>query len=93
VLHLLQFNTAGLIILAISFGAAFGVGAVVGFNDEGRLMVIAGGIAALLDFSYRLMSHDGHWLHPRKGGMLLFLPVWPFGMLWVGLGTYYIMTK
>jgi hypothetical protein len=91
-LHVLHINVAGLLILAISFGIAFGAGWIAGFSDEGRLMVIAGALVALVDFTFRVTRENGHWFSASRGGALFFLPVWLFGVLWAGLGTYYVMT-
>jgi len=91
-LHVLHINATGLAILAVSFATAIGVGWIAGFNDEGRLMILGGALVSLLDFTLRVAREEGHWLYPTRGGMLFFLPLWMFGVLWVGLGTYYAMT-
>jgi hypothetical protein len=91
-LHVLHVNVTGIIILAIGFGIAFAVGFLGGFNDEGRLMIIAGVLVSLIDFTMRVTRQDGHLFYPSRGGALFFIPVWIFGMLWVAFGTYDVMT-
>ena len=83
------FNYAGIIIAAIGFAVAFGIGAIVGTSAEGPLMMIARPLVAILDFAYRFKSANGHWFIPHRGGSLFFLPVWVFGVLWFILGIVY----
>ena len=90
-LHLLHINVIGLAILAFGFGAAFAVGWLGGFDDEGRLMMIAGPLISLLDFTYRVTRDDCHLLRPSSGGMLFYIPLWLVGALWLALGTYYVV--
>lgn len=90
-LHFLHINSVGLAILVFSFGAAFGIGWLAGLGNEGEVMAIGGALVALMDFTVRLFGEDGHWLYPRRGGMFLFLPVWVFGLLWLGLGVYRVL--
>jgi hypothetical protein len=85
------YNYAGIIITAIGFAAAFGVGAIVGSSAEGPLMMIAGPSIALLDLAYRFKLENGHWFIPHRGGSLFFLPVWLLGALWFVLGIVYIV--
>jgi hypothetical protein len=85
----LFFNMAGLIMTAIAFAAAFGIGAIFGINAEGPLMIIAGPLAAALDLGYRWNRADARLLAADAGGSLLFLPVWMFGALWFVLGVVY----
>lgn len=84
-------NIPGLIILAISFAIAFGIGQLIGTTKQGPLMIIAGPLVVASDLAYRLKRPDGDWLHPNCGGSLFFLPVWPFGILWLVLGVIYTM--
>ncbi len=88
---MIVFNLVGLAILAISFGIAFVAGHLFGVSSEGAVMIIAGPIAAVCDVGYRL-RHGGSpsWFHPRRGGHLLFLPIWLFGVLWTVLGVAYV---
>lgn len=83
------YNYVGLIMAAIAFAAAFGVGALIGTNAEGPLMIIAGPLLAALDIGYRLATRDGHLYIPDKGGSLFFLPAWSLGALWFVLGIVY----
>ncbi len=83
------FNYAGIIMTVIAFAVAFGVGAVMGTNAEGPLMIIAGPLLAAMDVTYRLKTKDGHIGIPHKGGSLFFLPAWAFGALWLVLGIVY----
>jgi hypothetical protein len=89
--YLLITNASGVLVLVISFGAAFLVGVIGGFNDEGRLMIVGGALVALLDFTYRVTAQNGNWLSPARGGMLFFIPLWILGVFWVGLGTWYLV--
>lgn len=83
------FNIPGIVIVAISFAIAFGVGHLTGTSAEGPLMIIAGSLAAAFDVIYRLKQSVRHWFHPSYGGSLFFLPVWIFGVLWMVLGVVY----
>ena len=80
-------NLAGVVELAIAFGAAFGVGHLTGLSAEGPLMLIAGPLAIACDLGYRLARSQGHWFHPGCGGSMFYLPVWLFGILWLVLGA------
>ncbi len=81
-------NAIGLIMTVIALAVALGVGAVVGMDDEGPLMMLAGPLLATMDFAYRMTSLDGHIYIPNKGGSLFFLPAWAFGVLWLVLGIF-----
>ncbi len=83
------FNYAGIIITAIGFALAFGIGKIIGTTAEGPMMIIAGPLIAILDLAYRFKSAEGHWFTPHRGGSLFFLPVWAFGALWLVLGLIY----
>jgi hypothetical protein len=83
------FNYVGILMTVIAFAVAFGIGAIVGTDAEGPLMVIAGPLLAGMDIAYRLNTRDGHIYIPHKGGSLFFLPAWAFGGLWFVLGIIY----
>ena len=83
------FNYPGIIIAAIGFAIAFGIGAIFGTSAEGPLMLIGGPIVALLDLGYRFTVKNGHWFIPHRGGSLFFLPVWALGAFWFVLGIVY----
>ena len=83
------FNLVGIAMVVIAFVVAFAVGAVIGTDAEGPLMIIAGPLLAAMDIGYRLKTKDGHIYIPNKGGSLFFLPVWAFGALWFILGIVY----
>jgi hypothetical protein len=85
-LHLL--NAPGLVILAIGFGVAWVIGSLFGDTREAALMVIGNPLIVSGDLAYRLLRKEGHWLHPWKGGMCVFLPVWILGVFWFGLGVH-----
>jgi len=83
------FNYIGIIICAVAFGLAFGIGKLLGVDGEGPLMMIAGPLVIALDFAYRLTAKDGHWIIPHRGGSLFFVPAWCLGVLWLVLGAVY----
>ena len=83
------FNYVGIIMTAIAFAVAFGVGAIFGTEAEGPLMIIAGPLLAAMDVTYRLNTKGGHLYIPDRGGSLFFLPVWAFGAFWFVLGIVY----
>lgn len=83
------FNVPGIIIAAIAFGIAFGVGHLAGTTAEGPLMIIAGPLCAALDLAYRYRRPERHWFHPNLGGALFFIPVWILGIVWLVLGMAY----
>jgi hypothetical protein len=89
---LIWFNDAALIMLVLAFGTAFGRGTVTGFSTRGHFMAIAGPLIILSDLGYRLSREHGHWIDANRGGSLLGFPLWPFGVLWLGLGVYYLVT-
>jgi hypothetical protein len=84
--RMIFFNLIAVVILAISFGIAFGVKAVLGMTDESTVTLIAAAIAILCDMTYRSTSPHGHWFSPGGGGSLMFLPVWLLGVIWLLLG-------
>lgn len=86
------FNLIGIVMFAISFGSAYGVGRIAGYASpsEGMMMMIAGPLATLLDFLYR-RRYGGSWFRPSAGGSLFFLPVWGFGILWFFFGLAYLI--
>lgn len=83
------FNIPGIIMAALAFGIAFGVGSLAGTNAEGPLTLIGGVLILVFDLAYRLLRKAGHWLVPNQGGSLFFLPAWMFGVLWTILGIVY----
>ncbi len=83
------YNYPGIIMMAIGFAVAFGIGKMLGTSAEGPLMVIAGPLIAAMDLVYRFKSKDGHWFAPDRGGSLFFLPAWSWGVLWLVLGIVY----
>jgi hypothetical protein len=87
--EVIVYNIPGIIMVAISFGIAIGVGHLLGISAEGPLMIIAGPLCAACNLGYRFMRPGGHWFHPDRGGSLFFLPVWLLGIVWVVLGAAY----
>jgi hypothetical protein len=83
------FNLPGILIAAIAFGIAFGVGHLAHLSGEGPLMIIAGPLCAAMDLVYRAKRSGRGWFHPSLGGALFFIPVWVFGILWFVLGIVY----
>ncbi len=82
------FNLVGIIMMIIGFTISFGIGAILGTDAEGPLMMILGPILIAMDVTDRLRSKGGHLYIPSRGGSLFFLPVWAFGVLWFVLGIY-----
>ena len=80
------FNTPGIVIVAIGFGIAYGIGAIFGTAAEKPMMLIAGLLIAAIDMAYRLISDEGHWLTPKAGGSLFFVPAWVIGVIWATIG-------
>ena len=85
------FNWLGLLMAAIAFGTAFGVGHLVGTTTKGPLMTIAGPLCAAIDLAYRYRRPDRRWFHPSFGGALFFIPVWILGIVWLVLGVVYVV--
>jgi hypothetical protein len=83
------FNIAGMVMMLISFGIAYGVCHMLGNTAEGFWMVISGLVAMVLDFTYRFMKAVPRYFHPKGGGSVFFLPVWLFGVIWLVLGVVY----
>ncbi len=88
-LTVIIFNLPGILMAAVAFGIAFGIGHLVGISAEGPLMMIAGPLCAAIDLAYRHRRPDRHWFHPGFGGALFFIPVWMFGIVWLVLGVVY----
>jgi hypothetical protein len=87
------FNFIGLGICAVAFGVAFVVGMLLGNSDENAVMLVAGPVAFVCDLLYRNRRKqiDGWWWGPRLGGQLFFIPVWLFGLLWMGIATFRLL--
>ncbi len=82
-------NLSGFMMLAIVFLIAIGVSDAMGYTGEGPAMIIAGPLLALCDLGYRLTRKKGHWIIPKRGGSLFFVPVWCWGVVWLVLGIVY----
>lgn len=80
-------NLLGIVMAAAGFGIAYGVGTLLGSTEEDLIMIIGGPIITIADLGYRLRSRTGHWFQSDGGGSLFFLPMWLFGLFWLGLGT------
>ena len=51
--------------------------------------MFAMGIPALVaDLAYRLRAKNGHWIAPLRGGMLMHIPIWIYGLLFVTGGVW-----
>jgi hypothetical protein len=83
------FNTPGIIMAALAFGIAFGLGAMIGTTGEGPLTLMGGVLLLAFDLAYRLLREGGQWWIPSRGGSLFWLPAWTFGALWIVLGIVY----
>ncbi len=84
------YNPIGLGMTIVAFAIAFGVGAIMGTDAEGPLMMIAGPLLAAMDITYRLRAADRNMFSPDKGGSLFFVPAWSLGVLWFVLGVTYL---
>jgi hypothetical protein len=77
------FNLAG----ACIFGAAFTVAELAaGTARDGVHQVVFGAAVASLDAAYRAYWLRVPVLNLSHGGRMLWLPIWGFGLLWIGLG-------
>jgi hypothetical protein len=83
------FNVPGILMAAIGFGTAAGIGHLAGTSAEGLLMIIAGPLCAAMDLVYRTKHGEGRWFHPNCGGALFFIPMWILGVVWLALGIVY----
>src|SRR5277367_3192154 len=83
------YNYRGLAMCVVAFLIAIGAGNALGFHGEGPAMIIAGPLLIVFDLAYRLISTQGHWIVPHRGGSLFFLPAWCMGALWLILGIVY----
>jgi hypothetical protein len=79
-------NYAGTIIFLIAFGLAAGGGALLGFHAEGPLTIAGGAIVVTLDLAFRLLWRRCGLFDRKSGGCFLFLPIWLWGVFWIGLG-------
>ena len=80
------FNWPGILMVAIAFGIASGIGHLAGTAAEGPSMIIAGPLCAVMELIYRVRRPGRRWLHPSFGGSLFFIPVWILGIFWSVLG-------
>jgi hypothetical protein len=85
-MSIIIFNIPGIVITAIAFAAAFGIGHLAGTSAEGPLMIIAGPLCIIMDLLYRFKRADRRWFSPGAGGALFFIPVWILGVFWLVLG-------
>lgn len=83
------FNYRGLIMCVIAFTIAISAGRLLELPGEGPVMIIAGPLVMFCDLGYRLTNEAGHWAISDRGGSLLALPLWSFGLLWLVLGIIY----
>lgn len=83
------FSLRGIIMVAIAFAIAFGIGYLAGTSAEGPLMMIAGPLCVAIDLAYRIRPSERRWFHPSFGGALFFIPVWILGIVWLVLGIVY----
>src|SRR5262245_46877619 len=87
------FNWPGILMVAIAFAIAFGIGHLAGNSAEGPLMIIAGPLCVTMDLVYRLRHRERRWFHPNRGGALFFIPVWILGIIWLVLGVAYAIQR
>jgi hypothetical protein len=92
-MHYLIVNPAGFAMLAVAFAAAFAIGYLVGTSAEGILMIVASPFLVGADVVYRATRATRQWFHPHGGGMLFFVPIWVWGVVWLLLGIGYTMTR
>ena len=83
------FNVPGILMVAVAFGIAFGIGHLTGTSAEGPLMIIAGPLCTAMDLVYRFKRANRRWFSPSVGGALFFIPVWILGIVWLVLGIVY----
>ncbi len=83
-MSIIIFNVPGIIMTAIAFAVALGIGHLTGTSAEGPLMVVAGPLCIAMDLVYRLQAADRRWFSPSVGGALFFIPVWILGTPLVG---------
>jgi hypothetical protein len=89
-MSIIIFNVPGILMVAIAFGVAFGIGHLAGTSAEGPLMIIAGPLCVAMDLAYRYKRADRRWFSPGVGGALFFIPVWILGIVWLVLGVVYV---
>jgi hypothetical protein len=88
---MIVFNFAGLVMLLVGFGAAYGLGLIAGRPSEDVLMVTSGPLLLAADLGYRFVRKAGQskwWLRPGVGGQLFYAPIWMWGIFWMALGLY-----
>jgi hypothetical protein len=87
-------NSAGTIIFLLGFGIAAAVSYLCFANGaEGPLTIVGGALVAVTDLSYRRWwRRCGVW-KGAAGGQLLFLPIWIWGVFWIGLGVGYTIWR
>ena len=73
-------------------GGAFGLAWLItwlldiGSHSGNKELIIAMPIAIAFDVVYR-KSANGHWFHPYRGGHMLFLPVWLWGVVMLAVNA------
>jgi hypothetical protein len=86
------FNLIGLLMLAISFGLAYGITRLFGTSDSFVFMSIGGVLTVICDVAYRWLSPTGHWFSPGGGGSVFFLPLWLLGALALAYSLTEVLT-
>jgi hypothetical protein len=87
-----MFNAAGLVMMVACMWPFAGLALLLGDTlDEPRSPLpglLGGPVLVAVDWYYRRKSLTGHWLIPDRGGMILWLPAWVMGFVWIGLGVW-----
>jgi hypothetical protein len=81
------FNLIGIGIVVVAIIISFLLGSVIG--DSSQLLII-GGTMLIIDLVYRSRRKDS-WestplFHPKRGGNLMFIPVWIIGAVVLMMG-------
>ena len=82
------FNAPGLFIALAAVAAAVALHLCYPFVSDAVVFAVAAILCLGLDLLWRAGKGQRHWFHFNRGGSVLYLPVWLFGALWLGLAAY-----
>jgi hypothetical protein len=99
------FNLLGVGLVAAGFFIAYIVCWLLNVTSDNVAMVIAGSLLFIGDLGYRLTRRAAPeydiaareyraqaWFHHHQGGHVLFIPVWAYGLLFMGGGILGLLT-
>ena len=86
-------NLDGLIVLFVGFGLAIGIEHWTGIADKGLLTIFGGALVTTFGVVLRL-AKNGDPMQPEPDRpRILFVAAWQMGLVWIGIGTYQMLSR